>query len=342
MPAIAQPLPDDIAAAVECLITFARAKIQPRHERYVDILDGPRRRFREDGRLADETVAIIREMRMCGAEASFYTMCVPESLCGGGLGHLAYFAGWQALFHHCGPHQWLMLYAISHWCGPSRLLEKVGPHACEEILAPLMRGERSMCFGLSEPGAGSDVQAMRTRAVDDGEGWRLTGRKIWTTNSTIADDCIVFAVTDSERATARRGDISAFLVPTNAPGFRVDRVIRMFGSIGGDEAELAFEDVRVEPWQLVGELHERISCKPFAVPRRGRSSGRVRRSRPVRPGCRRSRDSGTGRGEGLSATFAPSSRPGFSRPATPLHKDCRYRSSSPGPFVASRHAEPPG
>jgi len=164
-----------------------------------------------------------------------------------------------------------LFYAVSHWeFGPSRLLVKVTPRAQEEILAPLMAGEKSMCFGLSEPGAGSDAAALKTKAEPDGDGWRVTGRKIWTSNAPIADYCILFAITDPERAAARRGGISAFLVPTDAPGFEVQRVIKLFGHIGGDEAELRFEDLKVEPWQLVGELHE-----GFAMALYGVSLGRI-------------------------------------------------------------------
>ena len=181
-------------------------------------------------------------------------MCVPQALGGGGLGHLAYYAGWEQLFRLCGPQNWLMLYVISHWAfGPSRLLERVTEQARERILGPLMAGDASMCFGLSEPGAGSDAAALSTRAVQQGDGWRISGRKIWTSNAPIADYCIIFAVTDPALASRRAGGISAFLVSTASPGFEVQRVIRLFGHIGGDEAELRLEDVYVERWQLVGE-----------------------------------------------------------------------------------------
>jgi acyl-CoA dehydrogenase len=166
---------------------------------------------------------------------------------------LAYFAAWERLFHVCGAQNWLMLYALSHWAfGPSRLLEQITPEARARVLEPMMRGVESMCFGLSEPGAGSDAAAITTRARPVEGGWLITGRKIWTTNAPLADHCIVFAVTDPQAAAARRGGISAFLVPTAAPGFLVQRVVRMFGHLGGDEAELVLEDVRAEPWQLVG------------------------------------------------------------------------------------------
>src|SRR6187401_17859 len=274
MPAIAFDLPDDVRTARDGVVAFARKEVIPRHEAHRDLSENARLLYRDDGRFSDAALTLIDEVRRAAAEAGFYSMCVPESLGGGGLGHLAYFACWEELFRSCGPQNWLMLYAISHWAfGPSRLLEQTTDEARERILAPMMAGEASMCFGLSEPGAGSDAAALATRARPDGNGWRLTGRKIWTSNAPVADYCIVFAITDPERAAQRRGGISAFLVPTSSPGFEVQRVIKLFGHIGGDEAELRLEDVRVEPWQLVGELHQGFAAALYGV-----SLGRIYKS----------------------------------------------------------------
>jgi acyl-CoA dehydrogenase len=160
---------------------------------------------------------------------------------------------------------------VSHWAfGPSPVLLQVTERARGEILADMMAGRTSMCFGMSEPGAGSDATMIKTRATPDGDGWRIDGRKIWTTNSPQADWCIVFAVTDPERAARKAGGISAFLVPTRAPGFTLESVIRLHGSVGGNEGALVFEDLRVEPWQLVGELHD-----GFRIGLLGVSIGRV-------------------------------------------------------------------
>ncbi len=266
MSAIAFELPEDVTAARDGLRRFVEAEVIPRHQDNRDLFENARIQYREDGRFSDRLVALIKEVRTISAKAGFYQMCTPEALGGGGLGTLAYYVAWEEMFRHCGPHNWLMIYALSHWAfGPSRLLEKVTERAREEILAPLMAGEKSMCFGLTEPGAGSDAAMLKTRATPDGDGWRLSGRKIWTSNSPIADYCIVFAITDAERAAARRGGISAFLVPTSEPGFEVQRIIRLFGHIGGDEAELRLEDIPVEPWQLVGELHEGFAAALYGV-----------------------------------------------------------------------------
>ncbi len=271
MTAIAFELPEDVNQIREGIRAFAEAEVILRHERNKELLENPRLKFDEDGRLSAPVRELIKEIRMAAAEAGYYHMCVPEHLGGGGLGMQAYYACWEELFHICGPHNWMMLYAVSHWAfGPSRLLEKVTDRARDEILAPLMSGEKSMCFALSEPGAGSDATMIKTRAIPDGDGWIIEGRKIWISNAPIADYCILFAITDPDRAAAKKGGISAFLVPTDAPGFVMQRVVKLFGHVGGDEAELYFEDLRVEPWQVVGELHNGFSAALYGV-----SLGRV-------------------------------------------------------------------
>ena len=266
MSAIAMELPDDVVTARDGILAFADQEVIPRHERNRALFENPRALYDESGRFSQATIDLIREVRTASSQAGFYHMCVPENLGGAGLGHLAYYVAWEALFHHCGPQNWLMLYALAHWAfGPSRLLEQVTAQAREQIMPGLMAGTKSMCFGLSEPNAGSDASMIKTRAVKDGDGWRISGRKIWTSNAPIADYCVLFAVTDAEKAAAKRGGISAFIVPTNAPGFSVQRVIRLFGHIGGDEAELAFDDLFVEPWQLVGELDNGFAAALYGV-----------------------------------------------------------------------------
>ncbi len=266
MTAIATPLPEDVAAARDGIVAFAEQEILPRHARHQALFDNPRALYDEDGRFSAALRELISEVRQTSADAGFYQMCVPEALGGGGLGHLAYYAAWQALFHRCGPQNWLMLYALAHWAfGPSRLLEQVTSEAQAKIMPGLLNGTQSMCFGLSEPNAGSDASMIKTRAFQEGDGWRINGRKIWTTNAPVADYCVVFAVTDAALAAAKQGGITAFIVPTDSPGFTVQRIIKLIGHIGGDEAELAFDDLYVEPWQIVGELNNGFAAALYGV-----------------------------------------------------------------------------
>lgn len=270
--AVAFPVPDEVHDVVDGLEQFVKVEVIGRHSEHAELLDDVRRRFGPDGAYSAEVVALIREIRTASSAAGYFNLAVPTDMGGGGLGHVAYFAAWERIYHLCGGSRWLAQFTISHWAfGPSAMLARLTERARTEILPGMMAGETMMCFGMSEPDAGSDATMIRTRAVaEDGGGWRLSGRKIWTTHVPIAEWMIVLAVTDSERAAARRGGISAFLVATSAEGFRLDRVIGMWGEPGGTEAESVFEDVRVEPWQLVGDLHE-----GFQIGLQGVSLGRI-------------------------------------------------------------------
>jgi acyl-CoA dehydrogenase len=271
MAAIGFDLPEEVRAVRDGVLRFVETEVLPRQDRHHDLLTDGRKLYGEDGRYAPQVRELIREVRMRSAAAGFYAMCAPASMGGGGLGHLAYFAAWEAIYHRCGGHSVLAPWVISHWAfGPSPVLTQVTDRARSEILEGLVSGRTSMCFGLSEPGAGSDAAAIRTRAVRDGDGWRITGRKLWTTNAPTAEWCIVFAVTDPARAARREGGISGFLVPTSAPGFTVESVIRLHGAVGGHEGSLVLEDIRVVPWQLVGTLDD-----GFKVALLGVSLGRV-------------------------------------------------------------------
>lgn len=269
--AVAWELPDDVQAVVEGVDAFTRAEVIPRWEDNHALLDDVRQRYDGTGRYSDQVVAIINEIRQASARAGYFNLAVPASMGGGGLGHLAYYAAWERIYHLCGGANWLGQFTIAHWAfGPSRVLEAVSERAATQVVAPLMAGDAMMCFGMSEPDAGSDATRIRTRAVPDGDGWLISGRKIWTTHVPIAEWMIVLAVTDPDLAAARKGGISAFVVPTDAPGFQVERIVTMWGEPGGPEAESVFDEVRVEPWQLVGELHQ-----GFAIGLSGVSLGRI-------------------------------------------------------------------
>lgn len=271
MTAIGFEIPAEITRIVAGLERFVQAEVVTRHEKHAGLLDDPRQRYAPDGRYVPAVVDLIREVRMASAAAGYFNLCVPVSMGGLGQGHLAYYVAWEAINRLCGPHHWLGTFALSHWAfGPSVVLEQLTAEARERALPDLVSGRRSMCFGLSEPGAGSDASMIATRAVAEGDGWRISGRKMWTSNITFADWIVVFAVTDAARAAAKRGGISAFLVPTASPGFTLQRVTLLQGDIGGAEGESTLDAVRVEPWQLVGPLHE-----GFRIALLGVSLGRV-------------------------------------------------------------------
>lgn len=271
MSGLAFDLPDDVVAVRDGVLRFVEAQVAPRIARNQALLEDQRRLYDAGGRYAPEVRALIREIRMLSADAGFYAMCAPTELGGGGLGHLVYYVAWEAIYRRLGGQGVVIPWVIAHWAfGPSRLLTQVTEEARARCLAGMMSGDTSMCFGLSEPGAGSDASMIQTRAVRTNRGWRITGRKLWTTNAPTAEWCIVFAITDAEKAARKAGGISAFLVPTDTPGFSVESVVRLFGHAGGHEGALVLEDVEVEPWQLVGQMDEGFRLALYGV-----SLGRV-------------------------------------------------------------------
>jgi alkylation response protein AidB-like acyl-CoA dehydrogenase len=119
----------------------------------------------------------------------------------------------------------------------------------QRFLPRCAAGEWSPAFALSEPDAGSDPAAMRTTAVLDGDEWVINGTKNWITNAGVADFYVVFAVTDREN---RR--ITAFVVEQDRPGFSVPKFEHKLGIHGSPTGQPVFEDVRVPPENVIGEV----------------------------------------------------------------------------------------
>ena len=115
----------------------------------------------------------------------------------------------------------------------------------------LASGEFLICFALTEAEAGSDVAAARTRAVRDGDTYRITGSKRFITHGSVADLVTVFAVTDAEAPRHRR--LTCFVLEVPAPGFAITRLEHKMGLRGSPTAELAFDDVRVPVANRIGE-----------------------------------------------------------------------------------------
>jgi hypothetical protein len=120
----------------------------------------------------------------------------------------------------------------------------------KRLLPPLASGQRVGCWGLTEPGSGSDAGGMRTTAVRDGEELVINGSKNFITNGRIADTAVVMAVTD--RALGKKG-ISAIVVERGTRGFRSGRKEDKLGVRSSDTSELVFEDCRVPAANLLGQ-----------------------------------------------------------------------------------------
>lgn len=123
------------------------------------------------------------------------------------------------------------------------------PEQKERFLRPLAQGRQLGAFCLTEPGAGSDAAAIATRARRVGNKFVLNGTKQFITSGQSADTALVFAVTDP--AAGKRG-LSAFVVPTTTPGYKVVRVEHTMGQRSSDHCQIAFEDCEVLPDQMLG------------------------------------------------------------------------------------------
>ncbi len=128
------------------------------------------------------------------------------------------------------------------------------PEQKRKYLTPLARGEKIAAFGLTESNAGSDAANVRTRAVREGDSWILDGGKVYITNGGYADIITVLAVTDP--ALGARGGITAFIVETDSPGFKVAREEDKMGIRGSSTAELVFEELRVPHENVLGKVGE--------------------------------------------------------------------------------------
>jgi alkylation response protein AidB-like acyl-CoA dehydrogenase len=190
---------------------------------------------------------VMKRLRMKSAQLGFWGAHMPEALGGGGLGHLAMVALREA---SCATGSPLGFVATPGPEGPTPVLAGVTPEQQARFVDPLMHGETTMAFGLTEPGAGSDAQSIQTRADKVEGGYVINGRKHFITNGQSAAFVLLFAVTDKSLRAA--GGISAFLIPQGHPGFSVARLQK--GSIAGTEqAELVFEDCRVPESLRLGD-----------------------------------------------------------------------------------------
>jgi len=120
----------------------------------------------------------------------------------------------------------------------------------EKWLPKIASGEGKLACAISEPGTGSDVANMDSRARRDGDEWVLDGAKMWISEGRIADACIVFASTEPNEG--HRG-ISAFIVPTDSDGYEATTIENKLGLRSGDLAEVQLNGVRVPSDALIGE-----------------------------------------------------------------------------------------
>ncbi|SEI89801.1 Acyl-CoA dehydrogenase [Azotobacter beijerinckii] len=185
------------------------------------------------------------------ADLGFFGMLVPEAWGGSDTGYLSYTLALEEIAAGDGACSTIMSVHNSVSCVP--ILRFGNDEQKRRFLVPLARGEQIGAFALTEPQAGSDASSLRTRARRDGDTYVLNGTKQFITSGQHAGSVIVFAITDPN---ASKRSISAFIVPTDSPGYRVLRVEDKLGQHASDTCQIAFEDLRVPVSLRLGEEGE--------------------------------------------------------------------------------------
>jgi alkylation response protein AidB-like acyl-CoA dehydrogenase len=138
-----------------------------------------------------------------------------------------------------------------NWVGPT-IMRHGTPEQKGQHLPPIARGEVIWCQGFSEPDAGSDLASLRTAARRDGDIWRVSGQKIWTSYATMAQWCFLLARTS--RGDKKQQGITVFLVPMSAPGIEVRPIRSIIGPHHLNE--VFFDDVQVTQADVLGRVDE--------------------------------------------------------------------------------------
>ena len=196
--------------------------------------------WEDDGWIPDAVVAKMGELGLLG-------MTVPPEWGGTGADYLSYILAVEEVAAGCAATAVLMSVHNGLGCG---LVLAWGSEAQKQAWMPkLVTGEAIACFCLTEPQAGSEANNLKTRATEAGGGWSLEGTKQFISNAKRAKLAVVFAVTDP--AAGKKG-LSAFLVPTDTPGFAVQRPEKKLGIKALDTCAIAISGCRVGAEALLG------------------------------------------------------------------------------------------
>jgi len=188
--------------------------------------------------------AIVQEMR----EMGLFGLTMPEEYGGAGMNITQYARTIHALSYAAPAFRSLISINIGMVCSA---LKNGGTDAQKAEWLPRLAAGEIACFGLTEPGSGSDSAGMQTTAVKSGNGWVLNGTKRYITNSPHARLALIMARTTKENL-PKNAHVSAFLVPTETPGVAIGKSDRKMGQSGAHIADVIMEDVRLPADALLG------------------------------------------------------------------------------------------
>ncbi|MGW5019030.1 MULTISPECIES: acyl-CoA dehydrogenase family protein [Streptomyces] len=190
---------------------------------------------------------LARRIREKALDAGLYAANMPVELGGAGLDAVSM----TLVERELGATSYALQMLVAR---PSNILQACRGEQRERYLLPAVRGERHDCLAMTEPGAGSDVRGMTTRAERSGDGYLLNGTKHFISHADAADFAVLFAATGTEQtARGTKSLITAFLVDLDAPGVEVRRGSSCVSHRGYHQCELSFTDVRLPETQRLGE-----------------------------------------------------------------------------------------
>ena len=196
----------------------------------------------------DQTGEFPKDLFHAAGELGLAGVAVPVEYGGSGMDTVAYSIVIEEISRVCANMGVILSVNNSLVCDP---IEKFGNEDQKtRFLIPLAKGEKLGCFALAEPDAGSDAGNQKTRAVREGDHYRISGQKVFITCGQAADLCVLFAMTNPEKKT--RG-ISAFVVDASAPGFDRSKHQVKLGVNASGTVEIFLTDVLVPAVDRLGE-----------------------------------------------------------------------------------------
>jgi len=194
----------------------------------------------------EEAESFPRELYKKAAEAGILGVSFPEEVGGSGGTQVHAMMVTEGLIH--GGSTGVIAGLGSNGIGLPPIVQAAASDQIERFVRPCMQGERIAALGITEPGAGSDVAGVRTRAVKDGDDYLISGSKMFITSGCRAD----FVTTLARTGDDPHGGLTFFVVEKGMPGFEISRSLKKTGWRASDTAELSFDNVRVPAANRVG------------------------------------------------------------------------------------------
>jgi acyl-CoA dehydrogenase len=268
MTQLPEELRDITKITIDGVVSFVESECVPVEEKYRDILESEAKLFGPDGRLIPEIRQVRDEIRRRSAKAGYWAMFVPESIGGGELPAPVSVYVIEALYRKYGAGHLMIGFSNgfltspvvgSFVDGPSHMWAQVNETIRTEIVSSLVAGEKTICFGVTEPDAGSDLWSLKCRARKVGDEWVINGTKQWITNSPYADCAVIFAVTNEEKYAKRNmfdSGITSFVIDTTQPGVDINTIFPIMGHVSSDCGSVILEDAKVKEEYILGNLDQ--------------------------------------------------------------------------------------